>query len=136
MDRAYWFEIGHFLPGEKVVSQQSGVRLYDGEDKVQTLVVGYGVLAESEFIGLVERSWSKEVKLVIGRWIYRGSCLPIVQSLHCTGSEYTPARENHRLVSRTLAEQTLCTYVVSVAFPYTEAVLPSWCTIIHWQHIN
>ena len=33
MDRTYWYEIGQFLPGEKVVSQQPGVRLYDGEDK-------------------------------------------------------------------------------------------------------
>lgn len=33
MDRTYWFEVGTFLPGEKVVSQQSGVRLYDGEDR-------------------------------------------------------------------------------------------------------
>ena len=35
MDRTYWFEVGTFLPGEKVVSQQSGVRLYDGEDRVR-----------------------------------------------------------------------------------------------------
>lgn len=34
MDRTYWYEIGQFLPGERVVSQQSGVRLYDGEEKV------------------------------------------------------------------------------------------------------
>ena len=39
MDRTYWFEIGHYLPGEKVMSQQSGVRLYDGEDKVHMAIV-------------------------------------------------------------------------------------------------
>lgn len=33
MDRTYWYEIGQFLPGEKVVSQQPGVRLYEGEEK-------------------------------------------------------------------------------------------------------
>ena len=34
MDRSYWYELGHFLPGEKSVCQLSGVRLYDGEDRV------------------------------------------------------------------------------------------------------
>ncbi len=34
MDRTYWCEVGQFLPGEKVVSQQTEVRLYDGEDRV------------------------------------------------------------------------------------------------------
>lgn len=33
MDRVYWVEVGQLLPGEKVVSQQSSIRLYDGEDK-------------------------------------------------------------------------------------------------------
>ena len=34
MNRSYWYELGHFLPGEKSVCQLSGVRLYDGEDRV------------------------------------------------------------------------------------------------------
>ena len=34
MDRTYWYELGQFAAGEKVVSQQPGVRLYDGEDRV------------------------------------------------------------------------------------------------------
>ena len=37
MDRTYWVEPNDLLPGEKVVAQQSRVRLYDGEEKVQTL---------------------------------------------------------------------------------------------------
>lgn len=34
MDRTYWCEFGTFLPGEKGVGQQRGVRLYDGDDRV------------------------------------------------------------------------------------------------------
>ena len=34
MDRTYWEDSGDQLLGETVVSQQSGVRLYDGEDRV------------------------------------------------------------------------------------------------------
>ena len=34
MDRMYWLELGQFQPGEEVVSQQAGLRLYDGEDRV------------------------------------------------------------------------------------------------------
>ncbi len=36
MDRTYWVEANDLLPGEKVVAQQATVRLYDGEEKVQT----------------------------------------------------------------------------------------------------
>ena len=34
MDRTYWINSNELLVGETVVSQQSGVRLYDGEDRV------------------------------------------------------------------------------------------------------
>jgi len=34
MDRTYWLEHGKFLPGEKVISQQPGLRIYEGEDRV------------------------------------------------------------------------------------------------------
>ena len=34
MDRTYWVDSGDLLLGETVVSQQSGLRLYDGEDRV------------------------------------------------------------------------------------------------------
>ena len=37
MDRTYWYE-HEFLPGEKVLSQQGGVRLYDGEDRVKLYI--------------------------------------------------------------------------------------------------
>ena len=37
MDRTYWFELGQFHTGERPVSQQPGVRLYDGEEKVSYL---------------------------------------------------------------------------------------------------
>lgn len=35
MDRTYWVETNDFLPSEKVVAQQTSVRLYDGEEKVK-----------------------------------------------------------------------------------------------------
>ena len=35
MNRAYWNDIGSFLPGESSVAQVGGVRLYDGEDRVR-----------------------------------------------------------------------------------------------------
>ena len=38
MDRTYWVDSGDLLLGETVVSQQSGLRLYDGENRVTTLV--------------------------------------------------------------------------------------------------
>ena len=37
MDRLYWCDGGIFLPGEKSVGQQRGVRLYDGEERVNSL---------------------------------------------------------------------------------------------------
>ena len=37
MDRLYWCDGGNFLPGEKSVGQQRGVRLYDGEERVNSL---------------------------------------------------------------------------------------------------
>ena len=37
MDRLYWCDGGTFLPGEKSVGQQRGVRLYDGEERVNSL---------------------------------------------------------------------------------------------------
>jgi len=39
MDRTYWLEEVGFLPGEKVVAQQTVVRLYDGEDKVTRIFI-------------------------------------------------------------------------------------------------
>ena len=35
MDRSYWYEHGEFVPGEKVLFQQGGIRLYDGEERVR-----------------------------------------------------------------------------------------------------
>lgn len=37
MDRTYWIDSGELFVGETVVSQQSGLRLYDGEDRVSPL---------------------------------------------------------------------------------------------------
>ena len=34
MDRTYWVDTGELLLGETVISQQPGLRLYDGEDRV------------------------------------------------------------------------------------------------------
>lgn len=33
MDRCYWYEHGEFVSGEKVLFQQGGLRLYDGEER-------------------------------------------------------------------------------------------------------
>ena len=40
MDRTYWLEEVNLLLGEKVIVQQTGVRLYDGEEKVSFFLLG------------------------------------------------------------------------------------------------
>jgi len=37
MDRFYWVVANEHYLGETVIAQQSGVRLYNGEDRVSTL---------------------------------------------------------------------------------------------------
>ena len=49
MDRTYWCEFGHFQPGEKEVTQQRGVRLYDGDERVCLTNCDKGSICNTEF---------------------------------------------------------------------------------------